>query len=136
MTRFYTHFTRRGNNILEIGYSNGKKYARKVPYCPTYYLPSDTPTGWTTLDGSHVRPKEMDGMRGAKDFVDKYEDLENFEYFGTNNHAYSYINEQFPDGVDYDKNLLRIANIDIEVGSENGFPEPSLANEPITAITF
>lgn len=136
MTRFYTHFTRRGNNILEIGYSNGKKYARKVPYCPTYYLPSDAPTGWKTLDGSHVRPKEMDGMRGAKDFVDKYEDLENFEYYGTNNHAYSYINEEFPDGVDYDKNLLRIANIDIEVGSENGFPEPSLANEPITAITF
>ena len=29
-----------------------------------------------------------------------------------------------------------MANIDIEVGSENGFPEPDVAEEPITAITY
>ena len=31
---------------------------------------------------------------------------------------------------------IRIANIDIEVGSEDGFPEPEQANQPITAITI
>jgi len=136
MTRFYTHFTRRGNNILEIGYNDGMKYARKVPYCPTFYLPTDQETGWSTLDGRNVLPKEMDSMRAAREFTDKYADVPNFEFYGTTNYAYAYINEQFPDGVDFDSSLLRIANIDIEVGSENGFPEPSLANEPITAITF
>ena len=136
MTRFYTHFTRRGNNILEMGYNNGEKYARKIPYCPTFYLPTDQETGWKTLEGNNVRPKEMDSMRAAKEFVDRYKDVPNFEFFGTLNYPYAYVNEQFPDVVEFDSKLLRIANIDIEVGSENGFPEPALANEPITAITF
>ena len=136
MTRFYTHFTRRGNNILEIGYSKGEKYSRKVPYCPTFFLPSQQETGWKTLDGKNVKPKEMDSLRDAASFVDRYQDVPNFEYYGTTNYAYAYINEEYPERVDYDPSLLRIANIDIEVGSDNGFPEPSLANEPITAITF
>ena len=41
MSKFYTHFTRRGNNILEIGYENGKKYAKKVGYNPTVYMSTD-----------------------------------------------------------------------------------------------
>jgi DNA polymerase elongation subunit (family B) len=47
-----------------------------------------------------------------------------------------FINEAYPGKVDYDSTMLRIANIDIEVGSENGFPEPEHASEPITAITI
>jgi DNA polymerase elongation subunit (family B) len=47
-----------------------------------------------------------------------------------------YINEAYPGKIDYDPQQIKIANIDIEVGSENGFPEPESASEPITAITF
>jgi DNA polymerase elongation subunit (family B) len=36
--------------------------------------------------------------------------------------------------VDYDYEKVSVAVIDIEVGSENGFPDPYQANEPITAI--
>jgi DNA polymerase elongation subunit (family B) len=36
--------------------------------------------------------------------------------------------------IDWDINHVSIAVIDIEVGSENGFPDPYQANEPITAI--
>jgi DNA polymerase elongation subunit (family B) len=38
--------------------------------------------------------------------------------------------------VDYDQDKVLIAVIDIEVGSENGFPDPYEANEPITAIAI
>jgi DNA polymerase elongation subunit (family B) len=38
--------------------------------------------------------------------------------------------------IDYDFDKLEIAIIDIEVGSENGFPDPYEANEPITAIAI
>jgi DNA polymerase elongation subunit (family B) len=37
--------------------------------------------------------------------------------------------------IDWKMNDLSIAVIDIEVGSENGFPNPYVASEPITAIT-
>ena len=67
----------------------------------------------------------MDNMSHATDFLDKYSDVDGMQVYGTKNYSYAYINEQYPDIVQYDRSLLRVANIDIEVGSENGFPEPS-----------
>jgi len=78
----------------------------------------------------------FDGMREATDFTKNYESVDNFEIYGSTNFPYTYIDSQYPDGVDYDVSLLKILNIDIEVGSDNGFPEPSVASEPVTAITI
>ena len=134
--KFYTHFTRTGNYILERGYENGKRYSRRVEYNPTLYVPSKKPTEFKTLEGQFVSPLEMGSMRDANDFIQKYEGVENFPIYGSTNYAYVYINEKYPDEVIYDRAKLKIGNIDIEVGSENGFPEPDKANEPITAITI
>jgi DNA polymerase elongation subunit (family B) len=134
--KFYTHFTRKGSFILERGYENGKRYSRKVEYNPTLFVPAKDETEFRTLDGKYVSAIEMGTMRNAGEFIQKYEQVENFPIYGSTNYAYVYINEQYPDEVHYDRDLIRIANIDIEVGSENGFPEPDKANEPITAITF
>ena len=38
--------------------------------------------------------------------------------------------------VDWDVDKVSVGVVDIEVGSENGFPDPYLANEPITAIAI
>ena len=48
-------------------------------------------------------------------------------------YEYTCLNEKY--GNDYDIDHIRVANIDIEVGSEEGFPEPADARQPITAIT-
>ena len=74
-------------------------------------------------------------MREATDFTRNYENVDNFEIYGSTNYQYIHINEEYPNSIDYDVATLRILNIDIEVGSENGFPEPAQAAEPITAIT-
>jgi DNA polymerase elongation subunit (family B) len=134
--KFYTHFTKKGNYILERGYENGKRYSRKAEYCPTLFVPAKEETGYKTLDGKFVSAIEMGTMRDAAEFIQKYESVENFPIYGSTNYAYVYINEQYPNEIYYDRDLIRIANIDIEVGSEFGFPEPDKANEPITAITF
>jgi hypothetical protein len=136
MSKFYTHFTRYGNKILERGYENGRRYTRKVDYQPTLYVPSKTPAEYTTLDGKYVSPLTMESMREASDFIKRYEGVQSFDVYGSTNFAYIYVNEVYPNQVDYDPTQLTIANIDIEVGSENGFPEPAQASEPITAITF
>ena len=136
MSKFYTHFTRYGNKILERGYENGRKYTRKIDYKPTLYVPAKTQTEYTTLEGKYVSPLELESMREASDFIKRYEGVQSFELYGSTNFTYIYINETYPDQVDYDPTQLVIANIDIEVGSENGFPEPAQAAEPITAITM
>ena len=48
-------------------------------------------------------------------------------------YQYTCLNEMF--GNNYDREYIRVANIDIEVESEQGFPSPDQADQPITAIT-
>jgi DNA polymerase elongation subunit (family B) len=134
--KFYTHFTKYGNNLLVRGYRNGKRFADKVEYNPTLYLPSKKPTEFKTLDGYYVAPTQMGSLRDAGEFIRQYETVDNFKIYGSTNFPYVYINETYQGRVDYDPKLLKIVNIDIEVGSENGFPEPEHASEPITAITM
>jgi DNA polymerase elongation subunit (family B) len=54
--------------------------------------------------------------------------------YGQTRFEYAFIADQHHGMVDYDFTKVQIAVIDIEVGSENGFPDPYQANEPITAI--
>ena len=133
--KFYTNFVRTGNYIHVRGYKNGKRFVDKVNYNPTLYMPSQKPTEFRTLDNKYVAPVQQGSMRDASDFIRQYEDVGNFKVYGSTNYAYVYINEAFQGKVDYDVSLIRVANVDIEVGSENGFPEPATASEPITAIS-
>jgi DNA polymerase elongation subunit (family B) len=133
--KFYTHFSKLGNNILVRGYNNGKRFSDKIEYNPTLYLQSKDGE-YRTLDGQSLAPVSQGTMRDATEFMKRYEDVDNFKVYGSTNFPYVYINEAYPGKVDYDPEQIKIANIDIEVGSENGFPEPASASEPITAITF
>jgi len=133
--KFYTHFSKLGNNILVRGYNNGKRFSDKVEYNPTLYLQSKDGE-YRTLDGQSLAAVSQGTMRDATEFMKRYEDVDNFKVYGSTNFPYVYINEAYPGKVDYDPSQIKIANIDIEVGSENGFPEPASASEPITAITF
>ena len=56
--------------------------------------------------------------------------------YGQTRFEYAFIADQHQGMVDYDQDKVLIAVIDIEVGSENGFPNPYEANEPITAIAI
>jgi DNA polymerase elongation subunit (family B) len=135
--KFYTHFSKLGNNILVRGYKDGKRFTDKVDYNPVLYVSaSGKDSDYKTLDGQTVAPVSQGTMRDATEFMKRYEDVDNFKVYGSTNFPYVYINEAYPGKVDYDPQQIKIANIDIEVGSENGFPEPASASEPITAITF
>ena len=50
---------------------------------------------------------------------------------------YCYLSDEYSGTtVDYDFNQIKVLYIDIEVGSESGFPKPEEAREQITAITM
>ena len=132
--RFYTNSFARGNYIYIRGYNNGRRFADKVFYKPTLYEPCREKSKFTTIDGHFVKPKKFDTMKMCRDYVKRYEDVDGFNFYGSTLHAYTYLNEKFDN--DYDMDHIRVANIDIEVGSEDGFPEPEHADQPITAITI
>ena len=133
---FYTSVHVYGSKILYRGVENGRRVRRPIEYFPTLYVPSSQPTEFTTIHGEYVAEAKPGDIRDCREFVGKYDSVENFKIYGNQKYEYTYISDNFPDDVDWDVNLINVCNIDIEVGSENGFPDPATASEPITAITF
>lgn len=133
---FYTNVQVYGNNILYRGVENGKRISNKIQYQPTLFLASSHPTEYTTVTGIHVIPKKFENMRECRTFTNSMKDIENLTIYGNQRFEYSYIFENFRSDINWERSLINVCNIDIEVGSENGFPEPSTASEPITAITY
>lgn len=132
--KYYTNVASVGNNILYRGIKDGRRVKLKIAYTPTLFLPSKKQTKFNTLDGEYLEPMKFESIREARDFVKRYEGVENFRIFGNNGYAYAFIADEQKGMIDWKIENLSIAVIDIEVGSENGFPDPYQANEPITAI--
>ena len=135
---FYTSVARQGNNILMRGYrADGKRLQSKIPFKPTLYVQSDAnKTPWKGLDGTPVEPIKFDSMSEAQDFVSRYEGVENFKVFGMNNYVYQYITEMTSEKTWFNREWIDVCTIDIEVASDEGFPEPAAADHPVIAITM
>lgn len=128
-----------GDNILYRGVKDGKRIRQKIKYKPKLYVKNhkgNKPTKWTTIKKEPVEEMIFPSIREARDFVKTYEDVSNFPIYGNTRYDYAFISDMYPNDIDWDISNLCVAYIDIEVGSENGFPEPKHANEEITAITL
>jgi DNA polymerase elongation subunit (family B) len=138
MTTFYTNVQSLGGRILYRGIKDGKRIKLKIDYEPQLYLPARTGKGThKSLDGLDLVPKRFDGIREAREYVKQYDGLPGApKIYGNTRFEYAFIAEQHPDMVDWEQDKVSVAIIDIEVGSENGFPDPYKADEPITAIAL
>jgi len=136
MNQYYTNVSTYGNNILFRGVKNGRRVKLKIEYSPTLFLPVNKTTEWKTLFNDNLEPKKFENIRSARDFTKKYEEVQNFKIYGNSSFEYAFIAETQPGMIDWNIDELKISIIDIEVGSENGFPDPYKATEPITAIAI
>jgi len=136
MKSFYTNVQVYGSRILYRGVKNGRKVRERIDYHPTLFVPSNKPTQFTTVMGEHVSEIKPGNIRECRDFVKQYDDVQGFKIYGNQKYEYTFISDDHPHEVDWDLDDITTCNIDIEVGSENGFPEPDRADEPVTAITM
>ena len=135
MSNFYTNVQCFGSNILYRGIMDGKKVKQRIEYSPSLYLPSKKITNFTSLEGDYLDQKIFGTVKEARDFIKQFDGVSGAsKIYGQTRFEYAYIADQHNGMVDYDFEKVSIAVIDIEVGSENGFPDPYQANEPITAI--
>ena len=133
---FYTNVSRYGNSILYRGYSpNGTAIQQKYKFKPTMFMPTQTESDWKTLDGKNVAPIQLESMSEARDFIKRYDEISNAEIYGTSNFIHQFITAKFPGHIEFNRSMVNVFNLDIEVQSEDGFPEPDVAEHPITAIT-
>jgi DNA polymerase elongation subunit (family B) len=137
MTEFYTNCFQRGNNIYYRGISNGQRVKFKIPYKPYLFMSSRRENAeYASIYGKPAERVDFGDIKEAKEFQKMYEDVKGVEIFGLNKFAYTYINDEFPDEIHYDRSLINIGNLDIEVESDSGFPYPHLAEKQVTAITL
>jgi DNA polymerase elongation subunit (family B) len=136
MSIFYTNVQSVGNNILYRGVTDGKRTKLKIPYQPTLYEKSSKITDFTSLDGAYLQPHKFDSMREGREYLRQFENVSGKTIYGQNRFEYAFIGEQHKNMIDWEFDKVSVAIVDIEVGSENGFPDPYQANEPVTAIAL
>ena len=131
---FYTNVIQRGNSLLVRGVEDGQRVSKRVNYRPTLFNKVHEYTGYKTLDGQDVLPKNFDSIKEAKAWVEQSAN-QNI-VFGNTQYPYCYIGDEYPNDIPWDKDQILIVTIDIEVECENGFPNPQDAAEPLLSITM
>ena len=135
--RFYTNVQMVGDNFLVRGYEDGKHFATREKFYPTLFVDSKRKTKYKTLDGLPVEPIEPGTVRDCREFIKKYNDVENFNVYGNERFIYQYISDKYPETeLKFDIEQIKLTTIDIEVKSEYGFPDVESCAEEILLITL
>ena len=134
--KFYTNVSRYGNMILLRGYDHNKRIQEKIKYEPKLYVSTNRPTKWKALDGTPVGEVPFDSMRSANEWLQKNKHTAGLHIFGNTRYISAFINDFFPGQIEFNRNKVNVTTIDIEVASDDGFPEPDKAENQITAITI
>ena len=134
--RFYTNVQMVGDQFLVRGYENGKHFATREKFNPTLFVPSKRETNYKTLDGEYVESVKPGTVRECRDFIKKYDGVEGFKIYGNERFIYQYISDTYrEEEIKFDINKIKLMTIDIEVKSENGFPDVESASEELLLIT-
>jgi DNA polymerase elongation subunit (family B) len=126
-----------GNKFLVRGYENGKHVTFKDEYFPTLFVKSNKKTKYKTLEGECVEEITPGTVRDCREFYKKYENIDGFKIYGNDRYVYQYISDKYAeDEIKFDINKIKLVTIDIEVASENGFPDPKSCDQEILLITI
>jgi len=135
--RFYTNVQVVGNNFLVRGYENGQSVIFKEEYSPTLFVKSNKESKYKTLEGENVEPIQPGTVRDCREFYKKYEDVDGFKIFGNDRYVFQYISDKYPeDEIKFDIKKINLVTIDIEVKSEEGFPDPDSCSEELLTISM
>jgi len=132
---FYTNVQLVGDNINYLGYEDGQRIQRKFKFSPTLFVVTNKKTNHKTLDGRYAKPVRFESVKEARNFVEKYKEVPNFEVHGYDRYLYQFISQEFPNEVDYDFKKMNVMSLDIEVACENGFPNVKECAEEMLSIT-
>lgn len=137
MTIFYTDVSVLGNSILYKGIENGNRVQYRLDYSPKLYIKTNKQTKWRNLFDQYVDEVKPGTIQETREFIKRYEGVDNFEIYGDINFDVQYISEQFPQVIDWSMDHINSFVLDIETATEDsGFPNADLALEEVLLITL
>ena len=131
---FYKNVIQKGNQLLVRAVDKGKPVQFKVQPKPTFFVRSKKGCAWKTLKGQNVQPVQLGSISEAREFLGQYQDQPDLVH-GMERYPYVWIADNYEGFIDWDPAKILILTIDIEVASENGFPDPTVAEEEVLSIT-
>ena len=135
--RFYTNVQLIGNQFLVRGYENGKRFENRDEFFPTLFIKTKKESKYKTLSGEYVEPIQPGTVKDCREFYSKYDNVDGFEIYGNDRYIYQYISEKYSeDEIKFDISKIKLVTLDIEVASEEGFPDVESCSEEILAITI
>jgi Kyanoviridae DNA polymerase len=133
---FYTNVAKYGQQMLVCGYRDGERYKQRVKYEPFLFVKSQKGT-YQNIFGDCCARKDFSSIREAQQFIDKYEGVEGFRWYGMTNWVYPFINDTYlGEFVDYDFSQIKVHIIDIETGrnAAGEYAKVENADGPVTMI--
>ena len=127
--KFYTNVQMYGNSILLRGYNKGERFTSRENFYPTLFVSTKKDSEWRTLDGEKVTPISPGTIKESREFLKKYDDVDNFNVYGNERFIFQFIADNYPGEIKFDTAKMKIVTVDIEVESERGFPDPESADE-------
>ena len=135
--RWYTNVQLIGNHFLVRAYEDGKHIEFREEFKPTLFVKSKKESKYRTLSGEIVDAVQPGTVKDCREFLKKYENVDGFEIYGNERYIYQYISDKYSEEeIKFDINKIKLVTIDIEVASENGFPDVESCSEEILAITL
>jgi DNA polymerase elongation subunit (family B) len=137
MSKVYTYVDRIGSTIYHRYIDGcGKRHSQRVHEHPfSHYKPVIKNEPWTDMSVDGTRLKEIKS-NSIRDAVKVFYEDSNHEVYGQNDLAIQFISDLYPYKINYEPALIKVAYIDIETNSDQGFPNPKKAKQEITAITL
>ena len=96
---FYTNVVLVGNEILSRGFKNGQHFQNREMFYPTLYVTSNKKSRFKTLEGGYVEEVKPGTIRETREFIDKYQKIDNFQLYGNTRYINQYITENYTDEV-------------------------------------
>lgn len=133
---FYTNVERFGNTILWRGYENGRSFMRREQYKPTLFLPNKDGKYRSLIGNRPLSSRPCDSMSEAKEFIERHKEVHGFDIHGNTNYVTQFIQENYPDEIEFDMKQINIFSFDIEVDISDGYANIDEADKEITSIAM
>ncbi len=110
MSRFYTAVTQYSNSILCKEIVDSKSRICMVPFKLSLYtrLPGTTESQYRTIEGNTLKRNIFENIDAAKEYVKRYKEVNNHEFFGNTNWLYQFSCAEYPGQMDIDLSQLRV----------------------------
>lgn len=138
--KFYTNVYKHGRKILVRGYENGERFQKEVTYSPYFFVNppkrEEPSCQFFTIKGKPLKKIDFEDMYSSKEYLARYEEVDNFPIYGSTSYAHTYIFDEYKGQIEHNPSLISVVNIDIETSTENGFPNIEEADKAIVSISL